>query len=177
VGAAAQFNGPHGVAADIAASVFVADRSNHVIRKIARDGTVSTVAGSPGTFGRADGVGEAARFWYPMGMAVDASGNVYVADSGSQTIRKITPFGVVSTLAGSPGTEGYADGNGSVARFHYPTAVAVDKSGNVFVADSNNKVIRKITANGDATTVAGSTGSAGTTDGTAKSVRFVFPSG
>jgi sugar lactone lactonase YvrE len=177
VGAAAQFNGPHGVAADIAGNIFVADRGNHVIRKIIRDGTVSTLAGSPGNFGRADGVGEAARFWYPMGMAVDASGNVYVADSSSRTIRKITPAGVVSTLAGSPGTEGYADGYGSVARFHYPTAVAVDKSGNVFVADSNNKAIRKITANGDVSTVAGSAGSAGTTDGKAKSARFVFPSG
>jgi sugar lactone lactonase YvrE len=175
-GTAAQFKWPHGLSIDTGANVFVADRGNHVVRKIRRDGVVSTLAGSPGQFGDADGTGSAARFRYPIATAVDASGNVYVADSSNNLIRKITPSGVVSTLAGSPGISGYADGNGNAAQFNNPTGVAVDKKGNVFVADSVNKVIRKITREREVTTFAGSGGGAGTTDGEAKSARFASPS-
>ncbi|MEP6709727.1 MAG: hypothetical protein ABJB32_06305, partial [Verrucomicrobiota bacterium] len=117
VGAAAQFKGPHGVAVDAAGNVFVADRGNHLIRKITPSGAVSTLAGSAEKFGHVDGVGGAARFWYPMDMAVDASDNVYVADSSSHTIRKVTPDGAVSTLAGSPDRAGSTDGVGSAAQF------------------------------------------------------------
>lgn len=98
VGAAAQFKWPHDLAVDSAGNVFVADRGNHLVRKISRDGIVTTLAGSPGKYGRVDGTGEAARFWYPVGMAVDASGNVYVADSSGQAVRKVTPAGLSAPL-------------------------------------------------------------------------------
>ena len=176
-GAAAQFKWPHGLAVDSAGNVFVADRGNHLVRKISRDGIVTTLAGSPGKYGRVDGTGEAARFWYPVGMAVDASGNVYVADSSGQAVRKVTHAGTVSTLAGTPETEGRKLGFGSVDHFHDPLGIALDKDGNVFVADSNNFVIRKIAPDGSVTAVAGQPGTKGTTDGEAKSARFSFPSG
>ena len=175
--AAAQFKWPHGLAVDAAGNVFVADRGNHLIRKITRDGTVSTLAGSPEKYGRVDGIGDAARFWYPVGMAVDTSGNVYVADSSGQAIRKVTSTGAVSTLAGTPETATRKLGFGDVEHFHNPTGVAVDKDGNVFVADSNNFVIRKIAPDGTVTTAAGLPGTEGTTDGEAKAARFVAPTG
>ena len=97
--------------------------------------TFTHFAGSFGGFGYSDGTGSAARFNYPEGVAVDSSGNVYVAESGNNVIRQITPGGVVSTLAGLAGSSGTNDGTGSAARFYYPGGVAVDASGNVYVAD------------------------------------------
>src|SRR5207253_833342 len=94
--------------------------------------------------GSADGFGGDARFLNPKGIAVDSAGNVFVADSSNNTIRKITPNRVVSTFAGSPGIAGSVDGNGSEARFNFPTGVAVDLAGNVYVADNGNNTIRKI---------------------------------
>jgi sugar lactone lactonase YvrE len=176
-GAAAQFKWPQGLAVDSAGNVFVADRGNHLIRKIGRDGIVTTIAGSPGKFGRVDGTGEGARFWYPVGIVVDASGNIYVADSSGQAIRKMTPAGAVSTLAGTPETKDRKLGFGSVDHFHNPLGIALDKDRNVFVADSNNFVIRKVTPDGTVSAVAGQPGNSGTTDGTAKSARFSYPSG
>ena len=96
---------------------------------------VTTLAGLAGNPGSADGTGSAARFYFPSGVAVDGAGNVYVADAGNHTIRKVTPAGVVTTLAGLAGSHGSADGTGSAARFYYPTGVAVDGAGNVYVAD------------------------------------------
>ena len=110
---------------------------------VAAQALVSKLAGS-GAFGSANGTGSAASFNNPAGVAVDASGNVYVADTFNHQIRKITPAGVVSTLAGST-TPGSADGTGSAASFNNPVGVAVDASGNVYVADFDNNVIRKIT--------------------------------
>ena len=115
----------------------------------------TTFAGAAAEPGSADGPGSAARFSYPSAVAVDSTGNLYVADWGNSTIRKITSAGVVSTIAGSPGVVGWADGTGSAARFRFPTGIAVDASGNVYVADFGNNMIRKITAAGEVTTLAG----------------------
>jgi hypothetical protein len=109
---------------------------------------VTTLAGAAGLTGSSDGAGSAARFYDPAGAAVDSAGNVYVADYANEEIRKITPFGVVSTLAGSPASFGSSDGTGSAARFDYPLGVAVDSAGNVYVADGHNDEIRKITPTG-----------------------------
>jgi sugar lactone lactonase YvrE len=133
---------------------------------------VSTLAGS-GNASFLNGVGSNASFKYPSGVAVDKSGNVYVADSGNNRIRKITANGTVTTLAGS-GTAGFADGTGVNASFNFPGGVAVDASGNVYVADNGNNRIRKITANGTVTTLAGS-GTAGSADGVGLNASFWIP--
>ena len=176
-GSAARFNGPAGVAVDGTGNVYVADSGNDTIRKITASGVVTTLAGSPGVSGSTDGTGSAARFNYPQGVAVDGAGNVYVADGSNCTIRKITVGGVVTTLAGSAGVIGSADGTGSAARFNYTSGVAVDGAGNVYVADSYNDTIRKITANGVVTTLAGSAGVTGNAEGTGIAARFHFPTG
>jgi len=170
-GSSAQFSGPAGVTVDAQGNVYVADANNNKIRKVTPSGVVTTLAGS--TLGFADGTGSDAQFILPTGVAVDAQGNVYVAEWQNNKIRKVTPSGVVSTLAGS--TEGFADGTGSSAQFRSPTGVAVDAQGNVYVADRNNHKIRKITPNGAVSTLAGSTG--GFADGTGSTVRFDNPYG
>jgi len=136
-------------------------------------GTVTTLAGSIGGF--RDGTLTTARFNAPTGVATDGQGNIYVADQINQRIRKITPAGVVSTIAGD-GTRGYIDGNGVGAEFRYPTSLAVDGSGNIYVADVENFVIRKITPAGVVSTLAGS-GAAGFADNTGTAAKFTFPQG
>jgi sugar lactone lactonase YvrE len=175
-GSAARFYNPQGVAVDGSGNVYVADRDNSTIRKITPAGLVSTLAGSAGQNGGTDGTGSAAHFFHPFGVAVDGSGNIYVADTYNSSIRKITPAGAVTTLAGSASQLGSADGTGSAARFHYPYGVAVDGSGNVYVADSGNSTIRKITPAGAVTTLAGSAGQTGSTDATGSAARFYYPS-
>ena len=140
-GTAAQFNYPNGVAVDSSGTAYVADTNSQRIRKITLAGVVTTLAGS--AVGFADGTGTAAQFYWPYGVAVDSSGTVYVADTYSHRIRKITQAGVVTSLAGSS-TQGFADGTGTSAQFNYPNGVAVDSSGTVYVADSRNQRIRKI---------------------------------
>jgi sugar lactone lactonase YvrE len=176
-GAAARFNGPEGVVVDGSGNVFVADDGNNTIRKITPSGVVTTLAGTAGSWGSADGTGAAARFNGPDGVAVDGAGNVFVADSWNNTIRKITPSGVVTTLAGTAGSWGSADGTGAAARFNGPEGVAVDGSGNVFVADAGNSTIRKITPGGVVTTLAGTAGSYGGADGTGAAALFNEPEG
>jgi hypothetical protein len=117
---------------------------------------VTTLAGTAGATGSADGTGAAARFYDPQGIAVDSAGTVYVADTGNSTIRKITAGGVVTTLAGTAGATGSADGTGAATRFYFPQGVAVDSADNLYVADTSNSTIRKITPTGVVTTVVGS---------------------
>lgn len=176
-GGAARFNFPSGVALGSSDAVYVADRNNHTIRKITSDGIVTTFAGSAGSSGTADGKGSAARFSSPNGVAADGSGNLYIADRGNHTIRKITAGGEVTTLAGLAGNSGTADGTGSAARFSTPTGVAVDSLGNVYVAELGNHTIRMITSSGEVTTLAGTAGTSGTADGVGRAARFNQPYG
>ena len=176
-GIEARFYRPMGVAVDGSGNVYVADLYNHTIRKISPSGVVTTLAGLAGSNGSADGTGSGARFYYPRGVAVDGSGNVYVADYANHTIRKVTSSGVVTTLAGLAGSFGSADGTGSEARFYTPSGVAVDGSGNVFVGDYANHTIRKVTSSGVVTTLAGLVGSVGSADGTGDAARFFYPMG
>lgn len=173
-GSTARFNGPDGIALAPSGDLFVADADNHRIRKVAPDGTVSTVAGD-GRPGARDGPAPTAQFLYPTGVAVDRAGTLYVADRGGHTIRKITPQGVVSTLAGN-GQPGYTDGMGTTAQFHDPMSVAVDRSGRLFVTDSGSHTIRIITPEGRVSTLAGSP-QAGAVDGTGRDARFNWPTG
>src|SRR5207245_968272 len=133
--------------------------------------------GRAGAPGKADGPGSAARFHFPRGVAVDSAGNVYVADSGNDTIRQVTPAGVVTTLAGLAGTSGSADGTGSAARFNGPFGVAVDSAGNVYAADYVNDTIRQVTPASVVTTLAGLAGNGGSADGTGSAAQFYAPSG
>ncbi|HWO23673.1 MAG TPA: hypothetical protein VNO30_33255 [Kofleriaceae bacterium] len=175
--AAARFFSPTYVAVDSAGNVYVADEYNHTIRKVTAAGVVTTLAGTAGESGNADGTGAAASFYFPSGVAVDSAGNVYVADYFNHTIRKITAAGVVTTLAGTAGESGSTDGTGTAARFSNPAGVAVDSAGNVYVSDIGNHIIRKITAAGIVTTLAGTTGMSGSTDGTGATARFDYPWG
>ena len=172
-GTAARFASPRGVAVDGSGNVYVADTRNNRIRKIDSGGNVTTLAGL-GTEGNADGQGTGASFYYPSGVAVDGSGNVYVT-SGIR-IRKIDVGGNVTTLAGSATGGGFADGQGTAARFGYLNGVAVDGSGNVYVADTSNYKIRKIDLGGNVMTLAGS-GIQSYEDGHGPSARFYNPYG
>ncbi len=175
-GTAARFNYPNGVTTD-GLNLYVVDSNNNTIRKIViSSGAVSTIAGSGG-YGSADGIGTAARFNYPTGITTDGA-NLYVADSQNSTIRKIVIFTVaVTTIAGSAGSNGSADGTGTAARFNYPSGITTDGA-NLYVADTNNSTIRKIViSTGAVSTFAGSAGSNGSADGTGTAARYNYPSG
>ena len=152
-GSPTMLSDPFGVAVDNDGAVYVADAGeSNRIQKIAPDGTVTTLAG--GKEGFADGGGSQASFHTPSGLAIDSAGNLYVADTGNNRIRKVTPEGVVSTIAGD-GFTGYVDGAAAQAQFNGPIGVAVDVNGNVYVADTYNDRIRKISTDGQVTTIAG----------------------
>lgn len=156
---AARFNGISGIAMDSSGNLFVSESPNNIIRKISTTGIVSTLAGPESNItirtGYADGVGAAARFQYPNQIAIDASDNLYVADGSNHRIRKITPAGLVTTLAGQS-SRGVVDGLGSSARFDVPVALTVDMAtGDVYVADRDGFTIRRITPTGSVTTVVG----------------------
>jgi sugar lactone lactonase YvrE len=175
-GTGARFDHPAGLAVDLQDNLYVADQYPPIIRKISHDGRVTTIAGTPGAIGHDDGPGSHALFNYPFAVAVDSEGNLYVADQGNSTIRKITPDGIVSTLAGLAGTVGSDNGSGSEARFNHPAGIAVDAGGTIFVADRDNSTIRRITSDGQVTTLAGVAGEPGSTDGSGRA-RFTNPTG
>jgi hypothetical protein len=214
-GDAATFRNPRGIAVDADGNQFVADSDNHAIRKISAAGEVTTFAGLPGSPGLTDGTGSDARFNFPTDVDLDFSGNVIVADRLSNRVRKITPENVVTTIgfefaypsgvavdslgriyvicagdhtirrielngavtlvAGEPGSAGFSDGWGSSARFSVPQGIAVDSLDNIYVADTNNYTIRKITAAGNVTTLAGKYPYKGSDDGTGNAARFKVP--
>ena len=179
----AGFGSPEGVAVDAVGNVYVAETSANTIRKIARSGQITTLAGLAGSAGSSDGTGSAARFNHPAGIAVDAAGNVIVADAANDAIRKITAGGVVTTIAGLAGSPGSTDGVGSAARFKFPAAVAVDGAGVIYVADQFNGTIREITPGGAVSTLAGNPEEVDdidifvSADGTGSAARFIGPSG
>lgn len=178
-GTVASFSGPDAVAVDVAGNVYVAERSNNLIRKITPAGVVTTLAGS-GLAGSANGTGTAASFNNPSGLAIDASGNIYVADQGNHLIRKITSAGVVTTFAGN-GVAASTNGPVATASFNAPIGIAINAAGDIFVAEQANNFIKKISA-GVVTTYAGQTdptgnGVQGSANGPAASATFFKPTG
>ena len=184
-GSAVKFDTASGIAQAPDGHLRMSDSGNQTVRRVTLTGVVTTIAGSANypKFGSPDGTGEAAVFGsfnssaIPRGIAVDPSGNTYVADTAWHIIRKITPAGVVTTLAGQYGISGNTNGMGSAAQFSSPYGVAVDSTGNVFVADSVNATIRKVTPDGLVTTFAGSPGILGSVDGLGDAARFSGPIG
>lgn len=165
---------PFGVVVGQDGAIFIADAGeSNRIRSISNEGMMTTLAG--GNEGFADGSGAQASFNSPSGLAIDHAGNIFVADTGNNRVRKVTPEGVVSTIAGN-GTAGYVDGQGASAEFNGPIGVAVDGNGNVFVADTYNDRIRKIAVSGEVTTVAGGN-KPGYADGDGPSSLFDTPCG
>jgi sugar lactone lactonase YvrE len=180
IGGAARFSNPYGVASDGQGNLYVADTSNHTIRKLAV-GTqlVTTLAGKPGIPGSQDGTGGSARFSSPIGIVYDPAGNLYVADTSNHAIRKLViATGAVSTLAGKLGAAGAMDATGTAARFHSPWGLAIDSGGNLFVADTLNETIRQVViASGAVSTLAGTAGAYGGMNGVGGAARFATPIG
>lgn len=168
----AQFSRPVGLSRGPAGEIYVTDEGNHTVRKIALDRSVSTLAGG-GVSGFVDGPGSQARLFSPNGIAVDAAGKVYVADSGNNRIRVITTNGIVATYAGA-GTAGYLDGAAQTARFHQPLGIALGTDGTLYVADYFNNCIRYVSSEGDVGTLSGST-SSGSADGSWDTARYSLP--
>lgn len=175
-GVGSSFLSPRGMATDAAGNVYVGDALNDLVRKVTPTRDVTTFAGIFSNTLFAEGPQNTATFNQPNGVAVDAAGNVYVADQQNHRIRKITPAGVTSTLAGS-GTATFMEGTGTAASFNSPAGVAVDATGNVYVADGANNRIRKITALGVTSTLAGSGAATPFANGTGAAATFSFPNG
>lgn len=175
---AVTFLAPAGVVADASGDLFVSDMEDQTIWKVDATNHKTLLAGASGLAGATDGQGAAARFNHPGGLALDASGNLVVADTGNDTIRRIAPDGTVTTLAGSPGLPGSADGVGAQAQFSGPYGIAVDStSGTIYISDSQNHTIRTLATDGTVATYAGTAGSSGTADGTGANARFNQPDG
>lgn len=174
VGKLTAFNNIANIALDATGNLYISDQGNFRIRKVTPAGIVSTFAGS-GVNGYVDATGTTAQFGYIEGLAIDASGNLYVSDYGNNVIRKITPTGVVSTYAGN-GTSGYVDGLAATAQFSAPVGLAIDKAGNLYVGESGNLLVRKISAGGIVSTYAGTLNTTNYNatyfNGPASSIRF-----
>ncbi len=172
-GSTALFNLPSGIVVDRAGNVFVADNTNNRIRKITPAGVVTTLVGS--AQGSVDGSATLARLTLPQGLALDPAGNLYFSESATHTIRRITPAGDVTTIAGGTRASGHVDGAGTTARFNGPSGLAVDATGIVYVADTNNHVIRRITPEGQVSTLTGEVGNSTARDGPLATARFFAP--
>jgi sugar lactone lactonase YvrE len=170
---ALKLDNPAGICEDSQGNLYISDWANNVVRKIAPDGSARILAGTVGNRGAKDGFGAEASFYLPWGIVADSLGNIYVADFRNNMIRKISPQGMVSTFAGTT-TRGSTDGNAKAASFFHPAGLAIDKKGNLYVADSGNNKIRKITPDGMVTTLAGN-GSRGKANGRALAASFYKP--
>ena len=174
-GTAASFSSPHGLAIDRQGTLYLSDRGNHLIRKITPAGVVTTLAGT-GTRGSADGPAASASFDTPQAIALDGLGNLYVYDAGSYNLRKISAAGIVTTLAGS-GEPGYADGKGVAAAFDVIGGIAADQDGTLYVGDTFNHLVRKVTPDGTVSTLAGQAKQTGSVNGALAPARFFGPAG
>lgn len=169
------FNRPTGITAETGFSSVVADKRNHVIRRVSPGGATTILAGTPGQAGFRDATMMDARFRYPGGVARDDAGNIYVADTGNHVIRRITPAGVVRTIAGYPGLPGSNDGFRFAARFNRPFNLEIGPDGALYVADHGNATIRRVALNGQVTTLAGRAGHIGYAGGVGRKARFMAP--
>ena len=177
-GEAARFRNPAGIATDSAGTTYVADRGNGVVRKVTAAGVVTTLVGNPNGGGSfVPGTGAAVEFDGLGSVALSPTGDLYVTDLNDHVVVKVTQAGVASLFAGAAGQAGSADGQGAAARFNLPSGLAVDGSGNVWVGDSGNATVRRISPSGTVTTVGGVAGSIGTADGPAGTSRFTAPLG
>lgn len=176
-GSGAQFRNPGGLAFDPNGNLLVADTGNHTLRRVAMDGTVTTLAGAPGQPGTANGVGTLARFNGPSGLVADARGGLYISDSRNHTIRFMAADGTVSTYAGTPGVSGQGNGSTGSAQFDQPNGLALGPDGTLYIADYGNSCIRMISPTAQVSTLAGLAGTVGYSDGTGTSALFHQPVG
>lgn len=189
-GSAAHFRFPADIALSPGGDLYVADSGNHCIRKVSQDGTVSTLAGSPGSENDIttdqgagyvvvprvlDGVGAVARFNSPSGIAFSSAGHLHVSDTGNHIIRRVDLDGTVTTVAGKAGAWGSADGSGAAARFHSPMGLCVGSDGNLYIADSENHTLRRMTPQAAVTTYSGSPAESGCKGGARLDARYSTP--
>ncbi len=173
--AEAQFNFPNDLVVDPSGNLFVTEFNNHTVRKITKEGVVTTFAGT-GAPGHHDGPGAGAQFNGPAGIARDNVGNLFVTDWENRVIRKITPDGVVSTIAGAVGVQGFIDGPSASARLCAPDGIAVDQNGNIFFTEFGNSSVRRIDPSGEVLTLVGTAGE-GFADGGRTEAKMLHPGG
>ncbi len=174
-GSAARFSIVASIALDRNGNIYIADEGdNNTIRRMSPDLVVTTIAGLSGSPGYADGIGSAARFNQPRGVAIGRGGFIYVADSANRVIRRVTPAGATATVAGQPGVPGSTDGNGTSALFNLPIGMAFDQSNNLYIADAGSHTVRKMDRHRNVTTLAGSPGLSGFVDGIGADARLAI---